>query len=119
MPCGDSNCIIQHQPNVTPKQNSVHCHETSRQPSCQWWIEVAQEHAFGDVAALSAILVLQHWGICIADPKDNEPEYYHLKKLEDSTFALDITPFDPAAITPKVPAHMGGRFPQVGTVRAW
>jgi hypothetical protein len=57
----------------------------------------------GDVATLSAILVLQHWGICIGDPEDDEPEYYHLKKLEDSSFALDITPFDPAAITLKVP----------------
>ena len=57
----------------------------------------------GDVAALSAILVLQHWAICIGDPEDDKPEYYHLKKLDDATFALDTTPFDPATITFKVP----------------
>ncbi|KAG6834828.1 hypothetical protein H0H93_007108 [Arthromyces matolae] len=54
----------------------------------------------GQVVALNSLLVLQHWAICIGD---NNDEYYHLKKLENSEIALDVTPFDPATVLMKVP----------------
>jgi len=56
-----------------------------------------QGSVIGDFQAAIGLIVLQHWAIQVGG------KYYHLKRMEDNSLALSLTPFIPESIWMRIP----------------